>query len=298
MRFFFLIWLAAALFAAAPTSLALVGGYPVYSGQFPSVFVFTGEEEVLQESFCTATKVAPDWILTAAHCLLAQGPPTEKHFGPWKEIAHFAPGHSLQYSVERNPIGKSQRLLIEEIRFPPSVERCLNDPLNDVESCHSLTPLPDVALVRVVPQSSFLSLKSAVIALNYIEAGTYLDVVGYGAERDGEFFQQPLRLTSHGAVTSTTEFIIQSLKNTEAIPDAIPSFFHFFGVINDPGLAGHTNLGSGDSGGPVFLWGTQQIVGINSHGFCPIKNPECQVTNNSFFSRLNFLPWTWWPKSH
>jgi len=281
-------------FLASP-SFALVGGYPVYPGQFPSVFIFTGEKEVLTESFCTGAKVGNDWILTAAHCLLEQTPSTSAlTFGPWKRLPHISPGNVLQFSVARVGIDKAEHLPIFEIRYPASVERCLANPLQDPK-CQGRTPYPDVAMVRVVPQGSFLKLKSAVVNLGHVRSGTYIDVVGYGAEGEGAVFERPPRLTYHGAVVSTDGFIAQAMKGTDSDRDGLPSTFHFFGVINNPAIAGHTNLGSGDSGGPVFLWGTNHVVGINSDGFCATQNPECQVTNNSFFSRLNFIPRSWWP---
>jgi len=255
-------------------SFGLVGGYPVYSGQFPSVFIMTGETEVLTEAYCTASKISPEWILTAAHCVDDAYRTKFQH--RMKLKADIKAGQKLQYSFETKEIKTAETMEILEVRLPYG-------------------PLPDVALIRVAPQGTFAQRPVAALSRGYVPHNLWIELVGYGAEGEGDVAQRPARLTFHGAVVSTTDYLTSELLKLGTAKEEVPQEPHFFGVINWPHLPGHTNLGSGDSGGPVFLNGTHTIVGVNSEGHCPAANPDCEVTNNSWFARLSQIPAEWWP---
>ncbi len=266
-----------ALWLFALPAVALVGGRPVYSGQYPSVFMVTSHDDVLGEGFCTAAKVGAEWILTAAHCVNDEY--KLQHRSKVLMKSDIEPGQKLQYTFVLQDIKGGELLDVVEVRLPPGPAK-----------------VPDVALVRVVPQGTFAKKPAAPVFRGAIRPGVHIDLVGYGAEGEGEVQQRPARLTTHGAVVSTRAFLEQETMKTGTLKEEVPAERHFFGVINWPHLAGHTNLGSGDSGGPVMLWNTQTIVGINSEGHCANVKPECQITNNSWFARLNHLPKSWWPK--
>lgn len=261
-------------FLVASPAYSLVGGYAVHPGQFPSVFIMTSHEEDLADSYCTAAKVAKDWILTAAHCV----DEAHRNRHQRKRMADIKPGQALQYSFATNEIKTAERLLVLEVRLP-------------------LGTLPDVALIRVAPQGTFAAKPCAAVSRGFVPAHLHVTLVGYGAEGEGEIQLRPARLTTHGAFVSTTQFLAQEVMKLGTTKQEIPPVLHFFGVINWPHLEGHTNLGSGDSGGPVFISGTQTIVGVNSEAHCPTEKPDCQVTNNSWFARLNQLPTDFWPQT-
>ncbi len=255
-------------------SFGLVGGYPVYTGQFPSVFMITGQDEVLGEGYCTAAKVAPEWILTAAHCVDHRYRNHHQHRMTMK--FDIKPGQRMQYTFATDNVKGGETLNVLEVKLPSAM-------------------MPDVALIRVVPDGTFARAPMAPVSRAFVPANLYIDLVGYGAEGDADIAKRPARLTFHGAVVSTTEHLTSEVMKLGTKQEEVPPVLHFFGVINWPHLAGHTNLGGGDSGGPVFISGTHTIVGVNSEAHCPTENPDCEVTNNSWFARLNQLPSDWWP---
>lgn len=267
----------------------LVGGEPAGPGELPAVFIWTSETADLRESYCTGTKVAPDLILTAGHCVLKQeARPGEVYVGPWRAQDSFAPGRFLTYSFARAlaPVsGTDPRLEIRDVLLPPLVEACLAGTSTDPKLCEYRAPIPDVALIRVkAPDGAFADAPAARMDGRWVAAGTRVTMCGYGAEGEGDQLPRLKRATA--IVATDTEFLA-ALGETDATRDGLPDLAYFFGVESPLASRRHVNLGSGDSGGPVFSAESGAVVGVNSDGFCPLEEPDCEITNNSTFARLS-----------
>lgn len=277
-------------------SYGLVGGAPVLDHQFPSVFIWTSPEADLKRSYCTSARVGTEWILTAAHCVMHQTSPKKDYFGPWVPVPSLVAGNSIQYSFSRRLEGESivEKIEIVEIGLPRSVRDCISRTNTDPSLCEYRTPLADVAFIRVVPTGSFRSAPISRVSRRPVSPSTWVWIAGYGMEEDGARTIAP-RLKSHLVSVSSPCIMDWVLSSIQGASVGLVWTDYFFGVYSDPKVRGHANLGSGDSGGPVYNSRTHEIVGVNSDGFCPSDTPDCQVTNNSFFSRLDILEPSDWP---
>ncbi len=273
-----------------PTSeVKLVGGEPAPDPALPSVFIWTSEDSNLRESFCTGTKVAADLILTAAHCVLKQEPRESGGFlGPWRRLDAVQPGKWLTLSFERaltDDASGDDRLAVAEVLLPPLAEACLAGTVYDANLCEYRAPLPDVALIRVLsPSGRFAETPAARVNYDWVSPETALTLCGYGAEaKNSELLP---RLKHAPATVASDAAFLAALAGTEADHDGRPDMGYFFGVVSPMDAQNHVNLGSGDSGGPVFARGGA-VVGVNSDGFCPAVERDCQVASNSMFTRLS-----------
>ncbi len=280
-------WLSALVLSGQ--ALGLVGGIPAKTNQIPSVFIWTTSDSGLDSTYCTASKVAADWMLTAAHCVLEQkSKPEEPDLGPWREIPSMKPGREFKYSFSRSLRQDwwEETLTIRQVVLPKIVRQCLANPGKRPEVCERDVPLADIALVQVVPEGGFRKAPIAKTRRGPVAAGTPVLLLGYGAE--GEDDENP-RLSFQWANVSDWNVLKQALSTTLARRLGFPSPYFFFGVYSAFQDKRHVNLGSGDSGGPVFDAKTAEIIGVNSDGFCELNRPGCEVATNSFFARLDVL---------
>lgn len=269
--------------------MALVGGIPAKAKDLPSVFVWTTEDVELNESYCTGTKVAPTWMLTAAHCVLVQTPrPGQTELGPWKEIPVMNPGRKLKYSFSRSLRGPAaiEALTVRKLVLAPLVRSCLAYPGTSPNICERDVPLVDLALVEVEPRGAFLAAPVARLRAGPVAPGTAVLLTGYGAEDESQDAAAP-RLTYQYATVSDWSVLQTALLTTQARKLGVPSPHFFFGVYSSLSQSRHTNLGGGDSGGPVYDARTGEVIGVNSDGFCPLGKPDCEIATNSFFARLD-----------
>ncbi len=272
---------------------ALVGGAAAVHNEYPSVFIWTTPAEDIMSSYCTATKISPSLLLTAAHCVLEQTP-TKNGAGKWRHNPLIVPDKELLYSFDRNlaQAPSIERLKINAVLLPPLLQECMNKPKNERTSCMRLrAPVPDIAIVKVEnPQGTFKQAPIARVNLAYVFSGQTVTIMGYGAQDEDNTDFRPM-LKFHRSRVATPPELETALIGTEAEIDGKPSLLDFFGVLGSLYGPRYANLGSGDSGGPVFSTNnTSEVVGVNSDGYCPKENLECQRTTNSFFARIHKGP--------
>lgn len=270
----------------------LVGGQTATQAQhfLDPVFIWTGSKEDIYYQFCTAAKVSPRHILTAAHCILEQEETEEVFQGPWVPYDGIKVGSHIQYSFDRdlsNENHKVEQLVIKNISLPRQVEDCLEGVNYSKRICESRTPWPDVAIIEVEPIAKSTFSQVPVLDIDYSHVKENLDIyiLGYGSQYDGD--ESLPKLKFHPISVLSKEKAMERLESTNAVDDGFPDFDIYFatgGALNEPDSA---NLGSGDSGGPVISKMFQKLIGINSDGYCPRGIRGCEVANNSVFTRIN-----------
>ena len=226
-----------ALFLFSSNSQAVIGGRIDDSADTAVIQI-----ALSGNSYCTATKIGKDLLLTAAHC-----------FNQDSKLIGFS-------SKVQNAKFEFFELKAQDIIIHPSYL----DLGDDTRYEDSLTVF-DMSLVKVVPTSEFEKLSVMEMDFNVVSPGEELSFVGYGCEGsvnnlDGYI---PRR-----KIARSTSLALSAL----LLPHGIMS--EFYGEISDeiykfniltPGNKmepRYASLCYGDSGGPILK--NDKLVGINS----------------------------------
>lgn len=117
----------------------------------------------VESGACTATKIAENYIITAAHCFHG------------KEIT--ALGMS---TLSINPSYKFTPLEFDQIIMYPEFEKLSTE---DVETVGITFATPDIAIVRVIPSEEFKKLKVVEINYEFIGINESVELWGYGCQK-------------------------------------------------------------------------------------------------------------------
>lgn len=258
----------------------LVGGEFDRMGTFDSVLVFSTENERLEER-CTGTKVAKGLILTAAHCFVDDGDSK-----PGMTIQRPKNVKKIFYSfstfVTEPKLVKEIR--VKRVRLHPALEKCFSKPHQEVSNC--IDKAPDLAVIELDQSEHFSRQSLATLGTHSVQVGEQVFVVGFGAQGINDH-NPPARKYHLSQVVSLEELAkTHGGVSQEELEVYQKLYFGTLGVLMGNNYA---NLGAGDSGGPVFTIQDKQakLVGINSFSFCPDDDSECEITSNSYFSRIH-----------
>jgi hypothetical protein len=272
------------------SSLDLIGGQKAARGEFDSVFIWSSQKDAL-ESYCTASKVAENTFVTAAHCVLYQRRSRSQVYkGDWHHEPSLRPGKNIVFSFAKHITNtiKIETAQIISVSLPPLLNRCLSIMPRNYR-CNDRIPLPDVAVITIAADHSkrFTRAESLTFRDTMVRSGDEITMMGYGMTSRNDESAPKLKWKTQ--TVAYMEEALDALGDSFASEehDGLPNFHHTFPSLGPLATRGYANLGNGDSGGPVLDTATGEILGINSDAYCPIGDRGCQRTNNSIFSRVH-----------
>jgi len=245
----------APLASPAPEAAPAVVQAPIVNGDaetgWPSVGALTYRwNEQYAGSFCTATLIAADWVLTAGHCVAgqAEGP----HSAIGAESAAFLVGTDAR-SAGGQPV---DGVTYAVHAFVPHPDYNPATNVNDIALVHLAEPVP-----ATVAPSAFNTADLAALFAEHTAAEVPLELftVGFGAVE---------------GITSSGSGLKRS--TTVAVDEVHPTY----SISNFAG----SGTCFGDSGGPGFvtLDGVPAVAAITSAGTgCPPGNPDCDSCKTS-----------------
>lgn len=279
----------------------LIGGDQVTDADFPATLLIRDN--------CTAAKIGPRHILTAAHCVT-----DFQYYGAVTISASFAPLASIQVTNQHELSPKRSAFdfvsaTIEQTFVHPSWLATAAQGFN-----LGAAPSADVALI-VLRESSeladFAAIPTATVDTAPVDPNAPLTIMGYGCETglNAGFDYTLARLKAQDTRALSASAALVPGRQPEAAPGSdLPANYFFTpgaalprpassgdagelltpdgGTIPDYGAA--ASLCPGDSGGPVYRNdGTQRvIVGVNAY-YNFSSNTQADVSLTNWHTRLD-----------
>lgn len=228
---------------------ALIHGEVARAGQFPATLYF-------QSSECTAAKIAPKVVLTAAHCV----------FDVMARRPMYVSGDDFAYT--RDPAsGQVKTVKIDALVIHPTwQDACTKTPCVSNEITAKLDA-SDVAVLKL--KEDLPDVKAARIDDVPLRRGDRVVVLGYGCE-EGVMGTAP-KLQDRKLKFSETSILAPQRVVHEGSPLTaadVPTLSASYVVTGGPGMVNaKSGLCPGDSGGPVYRWRGAElvVVGVNSN---------------------------------
>lgn len=253
---------------------ALVGGKVDTAAEYPAV-VFVQREEGMG---CTATKIAPRSLLTAAHCVVNQ-----KTGRIDDALASSGAKIAISNSPTLDPGPSVTVVRVADVLLPPALERALDRffeyqsarPGNRLSINHNfITRFPDVAIL--ILEDAIPGIPVMRVELSPLADDADVILVGYGC-RD---------LTRAG-MTRRVRHAARVWGRTSVIRVDAVNFYSRAGQMAE----GAPSLCPGDSGGPVLHHG--RVVGV--HGVVyGIEGPS-GARSNMAANLSTLAKWNAWP---
>ncbi len=255
----------------ADEAAALVNGEVASPAQFPAT-VFLVKQK------CTAAKVAPRVLLTAAHCL----------FDAFAKAPSLVKGGGVHYTRDTKADAVGKTAVVTDVILHPAWQAACEKAACVSNEIMAKIDAPDVAIVKL--EKDLDDIRTAVIEEKPLARGDRVIVLGYGCEA-GVMGGRP-KLDDRRLKFSETSIIPATRTVHAGSPITQPDVAMVAGsyaITGGPGLVGaRAGLCPGDSGGPVYRWRGSQlvVVGVNSnYTFKPDDVVGLPVAN--FHTRLD-----------
>jgi hypothetical protein len=240
----------------------LTGGAAATTGQFPATLHIGG---------CTAAKVGPRHILTAAHCVVNREGVMN---------ADLRPGATMRVTNEINPAGTHRAIVVRRTSVHPSWTP---------GSWALKEPVPtDAAVIEV--EGGLDNIPTAPIDLSALSPGTPVILQGYGCESGLQGPGSTPRLKFFD--TQLVDASVLSSSQIGPHPGEAPvsslrqSYLFTPARAIDPSGA---SLCPGDSGGPMYTRRNGQlfVVGINAYYSFLSNNRQAGIAAYNWLTRLD-----------
>ena len=231
---------------AAESNDALIGGRAATAGQFPATVYLKGE--------CTATKVAPRRLLTAAHCVL----------DPATVSIRYPAGSRL--SVAHDPAKGYADVEVAAVHVHPAWMKACEDAYCAASSVTARLDAPDVAVIDLA--TDLADVPAASIDSTALASGDRVTLIGFGC-------------TAGVLVPDARESATLKYADTRLVPADravhdgspvlaadVPQVAGIYSLTSGPGAAkARAGLCPGDSGGALYKKrdGRLVVVGVSSN---------------------------------
>ena len=227
----------------------------------------------VESGACTATKIADNYIITAAHCFHG------------KEIT--ALGMS---TLSVNPSYNFTPLEFDQIIMHPEFEKLS---IEDVETIGVTFATPDIAIVRVVPSEEFKKLKTVEINYEFIGTHEAVEFWGYGCQETINDISNYIPTRKNAStITVGEEYMREGYGVYNEFHQSYSKVAYEISIftIGKSKDSSGSSLCLGDSGGPVIH--NNKIVGVNSNYTFNDLNSNGTLSGVSYLnlhSRISFV---------
>ncbi|KAI9501203.1 hypothetical protein GGI25_000571 [Coemansia spiralis] len=242
----------------------IVGGRPATANEFQStVFIEAHNPRLLSSQICTGSLIAPNVVLTAAHCVFSEDGAKYSAAEFKVGFGHITPGITSTF------VGHSVSKLIVHPSFN----------LAKLES--------DIALLILSENADSLSGKPIKVYTGEYYLDTPLRAAGFGMTKPLDITSQPPQLMTVEIGVGKDDLCI---RNTD-------HFDHKYQICSD-GRGGKDTC-NGDSGGPLITSVDHEsgtaLIGLTSYGTSNPSNPLglcAQPGSPGYYTRIApYIPW-------
>ena len=252
---------------------------------------------------CTATRVGPRHILTAAHCVMAT---KTRDVDPRYNRGQFL---SITQSVDDQNASDWSTISVGRVWVHPSYVAAFTLGCSWSLTCTRDFGASDVAVIETMNDMPS-TISSARVGTSRYEAAGYqrrVYIAGYGCENGIDLRERPPSWPPAPPETRSIGFSVAPIEPLSSINNYGPvlnnaQFWSFGGsYLLTPGLShpnGTASLCPGDSGGPVFLarsafpggpaFHTNVVIGVNvDYTFADVKKDTPLVSTFNIHTRLS-----------
>ncbi len=225
---------------------ALIGGKAASATQFPAT--------VYLKSGCTATKVAPKRLLTAAHCVL----------DPATVSLRFPKGSRI--SIAREPSKGYADLEVAAVDVHPAWLKACEDAYCAASSVTARLDAADVAVIELA--TDLADVPVATVASAPLTAGERVTVLGFGCTAGVLVPDTRDALTLRYAETRLVPADRAVHDGSAVLAADVPQVAGIYSLTAGPGAArSKVGLCPGDSGGALYAKrdGVLVVVGVNAN---------------------------------
>jgi len=238
------------------TEDALIGGSPGGLARFPATVFLKGE--------CTAAKVAPRRLLTAAHCVL----------DPATVSIRYPVGSKI--SVTRDPSKGYAELEVAAVAVHPAWIKACEDSFCAASAITARLDAPDVAVIELAADLPDVPVAS--IDVTPLSPGDRVTVVGFGCTAGVLVPDARDAISLKYADTRLVAADRAVHAGSVVLPGDLAQVAGIYSMTAGPGSArARAGLCPGDSGGPLYKKtrdGSLVVVGVNSNYTLAPDQPE------------------------
>jgi secreted trypsin-like serine protease len=231
---------------AAESNDALIGGRAASAGQFPATVYLKGE--------CTATKVAPKRLLTAAHCVL----------DPATVSIRYPAGSRI--SVAHEPAKGYADVEVAAVHVHPAWMKACEDAYCAASSVTARLDAPDVAVIDLA--TDLVDVPSASIDSEALAAGDRVTLIGFGCTAGVLVPDAREQATLKYADTRLVPADRAVHDGSAVLASDVAQVAGIYSLTSGPGAAkARAGLCPGDSGGALYRKrdGQLVVVGVSSN---------------------------------